>query len=248
MRPLPLAPLRCDYVSLGDTLSTDAPAGGPGRGAASLLLKNRDEDFPLWRGRDLSSRFPGARRIPLALDGATAATVRFVQLPRLKELGVVPTIATLTVGSADLWRTRGELDLIPAAHAAFAEHLRAALTDLRRMGGDRLWLAVGTLPDPSDGTGDLLRAGVFAAPEAWGWLESFNRTVRASAAECGALVADLHAAFLGHGLRAGNPSEEEPRPVCRELYLRRDVSPTAWGADAIRALWWSALEERGGKR
>ena len=37
------------YVALGDSISIDDYSGGPGRGGASLLLANRDDDFPgLW--------------------------------------------------------------------------------------------------------------------------------------------------------------------------------------------------------
>jgi hypothetical protein len=44
------------YLALGDSMSVDAYAGGPGRGAASLLHHNRDADFPNWAGRDLHTR------------------------------------------------------------------------------------------------------------------------------------------------------------------------------------------------
>jgi hypothetical protein len=52
---------RVVYAALGDSLSIDDYAGGPGQGAASLLWRNRDDDFPAWAGRDLTSRDPSAR-------------------------------------------------------------------------------------------------------------------------------------------------------------------------------------------
>lgn len=36
------------YVALGDSMSIDDYAGCAGRGAASLLLRNVDADFPAW--------------------------------------------------------------------------------------------------------------------------------------------------------------------------------------------------------
>ena len=33
------------YAALGDSMSIDDYAGGPGRGAASPLWRNRDDDF-----------------------------------------------------------------------------------------------------------------------------------------------------------------------------------------------------------
>jgi hypothetical protein len=77
------------YAALGDSMSIDDYAGGPGRGAASLLLHNRDHDFPAWAGRDLASRDPAARLHLMATDGATATTVARQQLSRLRRLGVV---------------------------------------------------------------------------------------------------------------------------------------------------------------
>src|SRR3990170_1750828 len=61
------------YVSLGDSISIDDYSGGPGRGGASLLFRNRDDDFPSWRGRDLQTRRPDMTFRLLATDGATRA-------------------------------------------------------------------------------------------------------------------------------------------------------------------------------
>ena len=67
-------------------MSIDDDAGGPGRGAASLLWRNRDHDFPAWAGRDLAACDPAARLHLLATDGATSTTVAHEQLPRLRRL------------------------------------------------------------------------------------------------------------------------------------------------------------------
>jgi len=60
------------YAALGDSMSIDDYAGGPGRGAASLLWRNRDHDFPAWAGRDLTTGDPTARLVLVASDGATS--------------------------------------------------------------------------------------------------------------------------------------------------------------------------------
>ena len=70
------------YVALGDSISIDDYAGGPGRGGAGLLFRNRDDDFPQWRGRDLVSSDPDAVFVPLVMDGATCDTLERVQLPQ----------------------------------------------------------------------------------------------------------------------------------------------------------------------
>jgi hypothetical protein len=91
---------RVVYAALGDSMSIDDYAGGPGREPASLLWRNRDRDFPAWAGRDLTARDPtAARLVLLASDGATSTTVAGEQLGRPRRLGVIPTLATVTMGA-----------------------------------------------------------------------------------------------------------------------------------------------------
>ena len=66
---------RVVYAALGDSISIDDYVGGPGRGAASLPWRNRDDDFPDWTGRDLTTTDPTARLALLATDGAASNTV-----------------------------------------------------------------------------------------------------------------------------------------------------------------------------
>jgi hypothetical protein len=94
---------RVVYAALGDSMSIDDYAGGPGRGAASLLWRNRDHDFPAWAGRDLTTTDPTARLALLASDGATSTTVADEQLGRLRHLGVTPTLATVTMAATTCW-------------------------------------------------------------------------------------------------------------------------------------------------
>src|SRR3712207_9372065 len=89
------------YVALGDSISIDEYAGGPGRGGASLLHSNRDDDFPEWRGRDLRRADPDTAFALVATDGATTRTLLDVQLPRLARLPA-PSLGTLTIGGNDL--------------------------------------------------------------------------------------------------------------------------------------------------
>jgi hypothetical protein len=46
------------YAALGDSISIDEYAGGSGLGGASLFARNRDDTFPWWRGRDLTTVHP----------------------------------------------------------------------------------------------------------------------------------------------------------------------------------------------
>jgi lysophospholipase L1-like esterase len=96
------------YAALGDSMSIDHYAGGPGRGAASLLWRNRDDDFPAWAGQDLTAHDPGVQLALLASDGATSITVVGEQLQQLYRLELIPTLATVTMGGNDLLAAYGD--------------------------------------------------------------------------------------------------------------------------------------------
>ena len=233
------------YVALGDSSSIDVYAGGPGRGGASLLARNRDDDFPQWRGHDLATTRPELGFGLLAVDGGTTASVLDDQLPRLESSGVVPRVVTLTVGGNDVLGAYGDT--------------RRALEIVRLVGGrvghalDRLHalvapgdpVVVGTVYDPSDGTAEAWRVGLPPWPEVVDVLAELNATLHAVADEHGAVVADIHGRFLGHGLRVGNPGQPDARPGERALWYCNVIEPNAWGADAVRGAFWEALREHG---
>ncbi|MEA2193365.1 MAG: hypothetical protein QOI73_3486 [Solirubrobacteraceae bacterium] len=230
------------YVSLGDSISIDLYAGGPGRGGASLLARNRDDDFPAWRGRDLATARPELGFMALAADGGTTATLLDVQLPRLESSGAVPRIVTLTVGGNDVLGaygdTRQALRIVGAVRASVGR----ALDGLHALVAPGDPIVVGTVYDPSDGSGEAWRVGLPPWPDVVGVLAELNAALRAVAAEHGAAVADIHGRFLGHGLQAGNPAQGDARPGDRALWYRNIIEPNAWGADAVRAAFWDALQ------
>jgi lysophospholipase L1-like esterase len=233
------------YAALGDSLSIDDYAGGPGRGAASLLWRNRDRDFPAWAGHDLTAHDPDARLVLLASDGATSATVAGEQLGRLRRLGVIPTLATVTMGGNDLLAAYGDTRAARRAIATVVDNGRLVLSSLRALMGPQAPILVATVYDPSDGSGDAGRLGLLAWPEALELLAELNRALRALAEDHQALVAEVHARFLGHGLAAGNPTQPAARPPDRDLWYCGLIEPNAWGASEIRACFWEALRRAG---
>jgi lysophospholipase L1-like esterase len=233
---------RVVYAALGDSLSIDDYAGGPGRGAASLLWRNRDRDFPAWSGRDLTSRDPTARLVLLASDGATSATVAGEQLGRLRRLGSAPTVATVTMGGNDLLVAYGDARAARRAITTVNDNGRLVLGGLRALMGADAPIVVATVYDPSDGSGDAGRLGLPPWPEALALLAELNRVLGMLAEDHRALVADVHARFLGHGLAAGDPTQPAARPRDRGLWYCRLIEPNAWGASQIRASFWEALQ------
>ncbi len=230
------------YVALGDSISIDDYAGGAGRGGASLLFRNRDDDFPSWRGRDLLSADPDTGFALLATDGATTTSLLDAQLPRLRARGVRPALVTLTVGGNDVLSCYGDTAAARSAVPEVAAAVRTALGELTGLLAPDGRIVVGTVYDPSDGTADADRLGLPPWPEAVEILAELNDALRQAASAHGAAVAEIAGHFLGHGLRAGDPASPDPRPPQRDLWFCSVIEPNAWGAGGVREAFWAALE------
>jgi lysophospholipase L1-like esterase len=230
------------YVALGDSISIDHYAGGEGRGGASLLARNRDDDFPQWRGRDLATLDPHLSYHLLATNGGTTSTLLDSQLRWLERSAIAPTVVTLTVGGNDLLGAYGDTRRAREVVSVVRTRVGQALVRLRsilRRPSDPV--IVGTVYDPSDGTGDASRVGLPPWPQVVDVLAELNADLRGVAGEHGARVADIHDYFLGHGLRAGNPAQGESRPANRDLWFCNVIEPNAWGASAVRAAFWDTF-------
>jgi lysophospholipase L1-like esterase len=230
------------YVALGDSISIDLYAGGKGRGGASLLARNRDDDFPDWRGHDFATTRPELGFRLLATDGATTSSLLDIQLPRLDASGVVPRVVTLTVGGNDVFGAYGDTDRALELVGVVRARVGRVLERLHAMISPGDPVVVGTVYDPSDGRGEAWRVGLPPWPEVVDILAELNAGLRTTAAEHGGVVADIHGRFLGHGLQAGNPGQDDARPRNRELWYRQIIEPNAWGADAVRGAFWEALQ------
>lgn len=215
------------YYALGDSISIDDYAGGPGLGAASLLA----DDF----GIDLTL---------LARDGATSDDVVRFQLDKIEGR---PALITLTMGGNDLLTALfapAKLGLPPdldAARSTVAQVATNYAVVMPALAATGARVVVSTVYDPTDGTGDLSWAGLPDVDEGLALLESMNAAIRTAAARHGAVVADLHVAFLGHGAQAGDITTTDSHPHNRELWLCGHIEPNAWGAQAIRDTWRAAL-------
>lgn len=240
------------YISLGDSISIDLypgldaaereglPQMPPGLGAASLLYRNDDRRWPEFVGRDLASLWPETRHLALAEDGATTASVLRLQLPRIPEEVEGPVLVTLTAGGNDLVGLLGMSSAGPSLGAMdpAAALVQEAVHTLERVVDDvrgrfpAATLLVGTVYDPSDGTGDL-GDGV-ARPRELEALAIFNRGVEAIARAAHATVVPIHDRFLGHGLT-------EPHAAARWYWRHLVIEPSALGASEVRRLWLEAL-------
>ncbi len=222
-------------------MSIDDYAGGAGRGAASLLHRNRDADFPGWAGRDLAAT--GLSLQILARDGATTADVLQRQLPLLEgPLAVV----TLTMGGNDLLDAYGDSTAARTAIARVTTFGEEILARLNEASGGGCRIVVTTVYDPSDGTGTAGADGmVWPWPDGPMLVQALNTALAEMAGHHGAVVADVHSRFLGHGTATGDPSQVLARPANRDLWYCGMIEPNAWGAHEIRRTWWEALSNYG---
>lgn len=240
------------YLALGDSISIDLYPGldvqereglarrPEGLGAASLLYRNDDARWPEFAGRDLRSRFADLRRLDLAADGATTGSTLAFQLPRVPADLEGPALVTLTAGGNDLLGLLGTAPARPGTRPeghgeravdGIARALERIVEELRARIAEPTIL-VGTVYDPSDGTGDL-GDGVVREREL-GWLARFNERVEALADPPVVQVVPIHDHFLGHGL-------SEPDPAARWYWTGSIIEPSARGASEVRRLWLGAL-------
>lgn len=193
----------------------DTASVGPQRGAASLLLRNRDAEWPDFKGRDMATRDPGVRLLMLAQDGATAASTFGQQMKRVPSVDE-PVLVVVTVGARDLLsHMRGEGKGVEEGDTLY-DTLTGILDELGRRLADAI-IFCGNIPAP--------------AGEAPPLLADFNTAIAEVAREQGASLIDIHAHFEGHG-----PDAEDP-------WLTDSLEPTSEGAHEIRRLLWQALSE-----
>ena len=169
--------------------------------------------------------FPTLSYHLLATDGGTTSTLLDAQLLRLEGSALAPH-DRLTVGGNDLLGAYGDTRRAREVVSVVRRRVGQALVRVRsamRQRSDPV--IVGAVYDPSDGTGDASRVGLPPWPQVVDILAELNVALHGVAAEHGAQVADIHGHFLGHGLRAGNPAQSDPRPADRNLWFCNVIEP-----------------------
>ena len=229
------------YVGLGDSISIDEYAGGPGWGAISLFYCNKDDIYLEWKGKDLRSVYPGIDFHYLASDGATCTTVLEEQLPALPSGDDNPTIITLTVGGNDFLTALGPGGGID----------RGAIDDFRSNLVEILetlcghfpsgFIILGTIYDPTDGVGDLAMPEV-DVQEGYALFHAFNKAIRDIGESYGAHIADIYSHFLGHGSHHEDADNPHHRPEDPSYWYVQEIEPNARGAHEVRRLFWETLK------
>lgn len=238
------------YVALGDSMSIDLyprldlqaagrlePTETPGVGAASLFHTNHDDLWPAFEGHDLVALHPGIRKLDVCVDGATIGHTGVLQLPRVsEEIRENARVVTVTAGGNDLLSGLFDgVDGLEHATREAVDHYRD-LVDVVAETFPMATMILTTVYDPTDGTGVLPGVSEQLGALPMELLEMFNEAVRSLAVDTtGAVLADVHRHFLGHGL---------PAPADQRWYWETSpIEPGARGASEIRRVWLDALRE-----
>jgi hypothetical protein len=255
------------YVALGDSISIDRYpslellAGGSEQakaaralherrgprspldlpvGAASLFARNVDALWPEYAGRDLASLAPAADVMNLTMDGAMLPDVVDAQLASVPASGAV-ALVTLTVGGNDLLMAYGNARSVSTLERASSEIMRdyERCVELIHSRLPNARLVLGTVYDPSDGTGFIPAFHESGPALPLQVLDGFNARIRRIAAGGeGRVLADIHAHFLGHGAQA--------EAADRWYWAPSMIEPGARGASEVRALWLASAGVAGG--
>lgn len=245
-----MIPIR-HYVALGDSMSdcdhyaaTDAAqrfgsvASQPPYGSVSLLWKNRDDLWPDFTGRDLSTLCPGATFHNLSRDGdTTGGVLRDSTASAVRCVGGEPAIVTLTIGGNDLLEavTAGGVRALPREAKAIMARFRE-IVDTLRVGMPNALLVLTTVYDPTDGTGMLPGMSDMLGRLPIEVLDEFNNLVRKTAGTTSdAVLADVHLHFVGHGVSADE--------LDGYYWSGSIIEPGALGASEIRRVWLDAILE-----
>ncbi|MCU0783833.1 MAG: SGNH/GDSL hydrolase family protein [Verrucomicrobia bacterium] len=238
-------------VGLGDSVTAGFGAR-KGYGYFDRLLANPPGEFRDMQGISLSAVLPNLRATNLAISGSTSLEHVERQLPRLPTTDPnVFGIVVITTGGNDLIHNYGRTP--PREGAMFGANskeaepwiknfelrLESILTGInsRFPGGCRIFLA--NIYDPTDGVGDIHRAGLPAWGDGIRILAAYNDVIRRCAGKRENVHAvDLYAAFLGHGIHCRQfwgkfYRAEDPH----YWYFENLEDPNERGYDAIRRLF-----------
>jgi lysophospholipase L1-like esterase len=220
----------CDLQDLDAPPSHLDPAG-----AAALLFRNDDVRWPEFSGKDLARLAPGVDFRNLTEDGALIDDVRTEELSRLGSDSTDPRVlVTLTAGGNDLLDALLAGVPLDRAVQRIARRYTDLIDDLLEE-LPRATLVLTTVYDPTDGTGMLPGISELRGRLPLEYLDHFNQHIRDTATRApGAVVAEVHGRFLGHGVSATEAN--------RWYWRHNLIEPNARGASEIRRVWWETLQ------
>lgn len=237
-------------IGLGDSVTAGF---GARRGYSYFdrLVTNPSDEFEDMRGRCLQSVLPHLRYTNLAVSGSTSGEHVARQLPRLPALGSnTIALVVMTTGGNDLIHNYGRTP--PREEAMygasweeatswttnFEQRLEIMIQHIRsRFPVGHIFIA--NIFDPTDGVGDIERAGLPAWKDGMRILAVYNDAIRrCSERHSFVHLVDIHGAFMGHGIHCTQcwSRHYDARDPHYWYYVNLE-DPNERGYDVIRRLY-----------
>jgi lysophospholipase L1-like esterase len=244
-------------VGIGDSITAGFGAE-PGRSYFDRLVRNPFSDSGNLPGIDLASVHPDFKSTNLSVSGSTSPQHLRIQIPKLvRQPTNVMGIVVITTGGNDLIHNYGKT---PPSEGAmfgatfeqaqlwttnFADRLETMIEKILAAfpGGCEIFLA--NIYDPTDGIGDIHKAGLPAWPDGLKIHAEYNRVIAGAARRHEQVhLVDIYSPFLGHGIHC--------RQFWRQHYDRADPhywfhanleDPNDRGYDALRRLFLNKMIE-----
>jgi len=238
-------------VGLGDSITAGF---GTRRGHTYFdrLVANPPDEFSDMKGICLSAVFTNLRTTNLSVSGTVSSEHAQGQLPHVPRADALTLgFVVITTGGNDLIHNYGRtpprnqamygatLEQAKPWVAEFADRLETIVSGLesRFPGGCHIFLA--DIYDPTDGVGDIAKAGLPAWPDGMKVFGAYNDAIRDCAKKHSSVhLVNFHDAFLGHGIRcrqfwARHYDRKDPH----YWYYANLEDPNERGYDAIRRLF-----------
>jgi len=238
-------------VGLGDSVTAGFGAPPP-QSYFNRLVANPQDEFSDMKGICLRAVFPNLKTLNLSVSGTVSQEHVAEQLPKLDKSGPETLgLVVMTTGGNDLIHSYGRNP--PQEGAMFGATLEQARPWIanyeKRLdglfnkiiacfpGGCHIFIA--DIYDPTDGVGDIERAGLPPWPDGEAILETANAAIRRSAARFPTVhVVPMHDAFLGHGIHCSQWwGSHYRRSDPHYWYYNNLEDPNPRGYDAIRRLF-----------
>jgi lysophospholipase L1-like esterase len=239
------------FVGLGDSVTAGFGAR-KGYSYFDRLKSNPPDEFADCSGLCLEKVFPYLASTNLSVSGSTSFELLEAQLPLLPRADAgTPGWVVITTGGNDLIHNYGRTPSRPQAMygatwdlaqpwiESFAGRLEAIVAGItnRFPAGCHIFLA--NIYDPSDGAGDIEKAGLPPWPDGMKILAAYNEKIsRCADRHPNVHLVNMHDSFLGHGIHCAQFwSKHYDRKDPHYWYYTNLEDPNERGYDAIRRLF-----------
>ena len=244
-------------VGLGDSVTAGFGAR-KGHSYFDLLVTNSADDFDEMRGICLRDVFPNLHFTNLAVSGSTSLEHAEKQIPKLPDVhSNTLAIVVMTSGGNDLIHNYGRtpprdqamygatLEEAKLWIDAFDQRLKSSIEKIKTQYPAGCEIFIADIFDPTDGKGDIQRAGLPEWRDGSKLLAAYNKIIHQAGQKYSHVhVVPLHDAFLGHGIHCAQfwSSHYDWNDPHYWYYINLE-DPNERGYDAIRRLFLIEIEK-----